>query len=243
MVTAGKDAILIVAAHRRELAGLLARCRKLHCLHYGPKFAVLAELNGKWLLAVAGGAGSGPAARAAEQAFKVLRPRALISTGVCGALNAALRCGEVLAATEVRSLATGRSIPAHLPETSLPYRPARLLTVEHVVQTAREKRDLSPWADAVEMEAAALAAVAMRERIPFYAIRVVLDTAEESFVLDYERARSPEGSFCATGLLGGLLRRPWRGTAELVHLYWRLRRGVEKLGEFIASCRFPVLAT
>ena len=64
-------------------------------------------------------------------------------------------------------------------------------------------------ADAVEMEAAGVAATRRSEwSIPFYCVRVVTDTADETFRWISIRLRDPDGRFSRSKILAAALRSP-----------------------------------
>ena len=110
--------------------------------------------------------------------------------------------------------------------------------MDSVVFTAEEKTGLGKaGADAVEMEAAAVGERAKRYNIPFYAVRVVTDTCDEGFPLDFNRMRCDDGRFSRTRILAAALRRP-RIFPELMKLNKRTKRAAQALGEFLADARF-----
>jgi nucleoside phosphorylase len=107
-----------------------------------------------------------------------------------------------------------------------------------VATTLTEKAKLRrTGADAVEMEAAAVAAKAQEWNLPFYAIRVVTDTAAESFPLDFNRMRDAEGRFDRARIITAALRRPGIVFPELLKLNKRCKSAARALGEFIADSR------
>ncbi len=93
----------------------------------------------------------------------------VISTGFCGALDPALRVGEI-----VRD---------------------GIWTEDRVGVTAEDKRRLRQQTGArvVEMEFAAVSAKAAEWGVPCKAIRVVSDTALEDLPLDFNRYRDGDG--------------------------------------------------
>jgi len=122
--------------------------------------------------------------------------------------------------------------------TSRKYKTGRLLSIDHVASTAAEKNELrQTGADAVEMEAAAVAAKAKEWNLPFYAIRVVTDTAAESFPLDFNRMREADGRFDRARIIANALRRPVVIFPELLKLNKRCKSAAKALGEFIADSR------
>lgn len=134
------------------------------------------------------GIGADNAARAARS-LAAAGAAALLSWGVAGALDPALRCGTAVLPHEV--LATGRRF-----ETDRHWRQAvasalqgkvtldsgALITSDVAVASAAHKASLfqHSGAVAVDMESAAVAAVAAELALPFLALRVVLDTAHDS---------------------------------------------------------------
>lgn len=242
--------ILIVAAEKRELAGLLGHCRQVEKLPWPVRFARSAELNGTRLLLVANGPGR-LAATAVEVAMQEARPEAVVSTGFCGALDPALRSGDIFVAT--RMLAAGAESPCHegrqpldvspgtvaLPATARPYRSGPLLSTHQVVGSVEEKERLfAAGAAAVEMEAGSLAARVRRSGLPFYCIRAVMDRADEGFSLDFNRLRDSNGRFSRVRVLRAALARPRRSLPELIRLERQGRRAARALGEFLVDCRF-----
>ena len=125
---------------------------------------------------------------------------ALVSIGFCGGLQPALHAGDIFVATEVVGVS-----PALQPATEKPFKTGKLLSIDRVVSTAAEKAALSKNADAVEMEAAAVADRAKRYHVPFYAVRVVTDTFEESFPLDFNAVRSSDGRFSRARIVAAAL--------------------------------------
>ncbi|MBC8166357.1 MAG: hypothetical protein H7Y20_10845 [Bryobacteraceae bacterium] len=177
---------------------------------------------------VTGGAGPRLAAAAVAQAGTGFD--AVLSTGMCGALDPELGIGDVFVATEVNGS------PAGLPDTQEPYRSGPLVSVDRIVGTVAAKRELFVAGySAVEMEAGAVLESARRMNVPFYCIRSVSDTAAEEFCVDLNAARDREGRIRVSRILTQALRRP----AILPELL-RLRRNAETaaraLGAFIATC-------
>ena len=231
-------AVLLVAADRRELEGLKSRCCGWEILDLNLRLALRTRLGRRRLVLAADGPGPKLAARAVRQACAAERIRAIVSTGACGALDPAFQPGDIFVATEVTCPDTATAFPARSPATAKPHRRGILVSVNRVVQTAAEKAALSRFGQAVEMEAAAVAAEAHRCGLPFYAVRVVLDGARESFRLDYNAMRGPDERFSPARLLLAAVRRPQVALPELLRLRRRLRWSSEILGEFLAGCEF-----
>jgi nucleoside phosphorylase len=111
--------------------------------------------------------------------------------------------------------------------------------VDRVVVTAEEKARLrATGAAAVDMEAAALAERAARCGATFYAVRVVLDRAGESFQIDYNRVQDKTGRFSRLRIARAALSDPFRAMPEVLRLERRGRAAARVLGDFLADCRF-----
>jgi nucleoside phosphorylase len=161
---------------------------------------------------------------------------AIVSFGFCGALNPALEPSDVFVASEV--LGAGPALP---PRTSLAYKSGPLVSIDHVAGTAAEKAELAATgAMAVDMEAGALAARAREWDVPFFCIRAVTDTANETLALDFNRMRSQDGRFSRARIVAAAMRRPGVLVPELRKLDRRCRQASEALGEFVDTCTFDI---
>jgi len=182
----------------------------------------------------------------------------LVSTGFCGALDPALEPCDIFVANELlvsKPLPNGHgsetfpsrdregAVVASVHEcspvtTTRKYKAGKLLSIDRVASTAAEKSELrATGADAVEMEAAAVAGKAKEWNLPFYAIRVVTDTAAENFPLDFNRMRDADGRFDRAKIITAAFRRPGVIFPELMRLNKRCKSAAKALGEFIADSR------
>ncbi len=221
------DFSLLVASEAREFAGILRHCRAVRRLRLPVQYARQADLNGRRLVLVADGPGP-LAAAATERAISDIRPAAVVSVGVCGALDPALATGDIFVPLDC---------PA--PSSARQYRSGTLLSADHVVVSVEEKQKL--WragAAAVEMEAELVAAVARRHGLPFYCIRAVMDRADQEFALDFNRLRDRRGRFSRLRILRAALARPAQLLPELIRLGRQGRQAALALGDFVADCGF-----
>jgi len=218
----------MVAALPLEFAGIPSRPAPLrgvwsHSAGLGPHHAFL----------VANGAGTHRAAAAFDAALSVFRPDAVVSTGFCGALAPHFQVADIVVGT-----AAGPH-PAQPVASDRPHHTGPVSTIDHVAQTAAEKRRLAAaGAIAVDMEASGVAARAQAMSLPFYCIKAVTDLAGENLANDLNKALRPDGHFATILLLRGLLRHPWVRLPELVRLRNRSTRAARSLGEFLADCRY-----
>jgi adenosylhomocysteine nucleosidase len=225
--------LVFVAAERREFEGLLVHVDGVSRPNWPLDFVRIGRLNGAQVVLVANGPGPKLAGDAVDVVKEHESMEGLISIGFCGGLRQTLVPCDIFVASEV--VGTG---PALLPVSTRPFQTGKLLSIDRVVSAAAEKRALSNDADAVEMEAAAVAARARDWGLPFYAVRVVTDTCEESFPLDFNRMRSADGRFSRAKILAAALRRPGVVFPELMKLNKRTKRAAQALGDFLADARF-----
>jgi adenosylhomocysteine nucleosidase len=200
-------------------------------------WACSAQLGGHESLLVANGAGARRAASAVDTAVDLFHPEAVISTGFCGALDPRLAVADVVVATSVA--AADRSFDALPVSSASPHHAGVVCSIDHVAQTAEEKRRLrAGGAIAVEMEAAGVAARAQIHGLPFYCIRAVSDLAGETMANDFNAALRADGHFDTMVILRDTLRRPLVRLPELCRLRQRSVRAAGVLGVFFANCRF-----
>ncbi len=224
--------LLLVAADRREFSGFggLAHRREQHA-----RSLATGELNGASATFVANGVGRGPAAAASRTMIGRGSVDALVSVGFVGALDRRYSVGDVFVAERITDghVEYSGCLPG---SPSEPYRRGTLLTVDHVVQSAEEKRQLAAsGAHAVDMEAAALAEVALECSLPFYCVRVVSDSAQTSFAVDFNQALRDDGSFSVANLVWqmGLNRTRWQ---QLLRLKRDSELAARSLAKFLKVC-------
>lgn len=238
MGTVDGNPIVVIAAEAREFEGLLRHASSVSVLQWPVQFARHANIRGtSWVLA-ANGPGPNLAGEAAGIATRECNAKAMVSTGFCGGLDPALNAGEVFVASSVEAPEQGRRFESRPTEGDTRHAQGRLLSVNRVAVTAREKAAL--WAQgsaAVEMEAAAVAQQAERSETPFYCVRVVSDTARDEMPLDFNLYRDREGRFSRGRIMAAVLRQP-ASLAGLLRLDAHCRRAATNLGDFLADCRF-----
>jgi adenosylhomocysteine nucleosidase len=89
---------------------------------------------------------------------------------------------------------------------------------------------------AVDMESFAVAEGAKRAAVPFCCVKAVSDLAEESFRIDLNQMRTPEGRIARGKIVLYVLTHPWM-LGELLRLRRRSQDAGRALGEFLVSCR------
>ena len=175
----------------------------------GPRLALW---EGDGLVVVVAGVGKVAAAMATQYACDVFKPRAAIAIGLAGALEDGARPGQVIVASgavqhdfDARPLTDAKGVIPGLGLSTLAADPAAaekvliaarlesrdarsgLVVTGDQIVTSRTVRDslLRDFPDAacIDMETASLAQVAHHNGVPWTALRVISDTADETFDL------------------------------------------------------------
>jgi adenosylhomocysteine nucleosidase len=225
--------LAFVAADALEFSGLLSHAERVVKLDWPLDFASRIWLNGREAVLVANGPGPKLAREAAEIAKTREELNGLVSTGFCGALDPALKPLDIFIATKVNA---GQARPPVNPTRG--YKTGALHSIDRVAITPAEKSELhKTGAAAIEMEAAAVAATAEEYNLPFYCIRVITDSANESLALDFNQMRDTSGRFSRTKILAAAFRKP-TVIPKLIKLNKRCKDAAKALGDFIADTRF-----
>ena len=230
--------MLIVAAHRAEVKPLARRLEKSEPVQAGLPWAATGYLGGLPIVLVAGGIGRENATRAIRRVEERWKMRGMLSTGWCGGLDPALQVGDIVVADRVISENPRDTYSAQTPTAPSRDRKGAVLTVNRFIATAEEKHCLhATGAIAVDMEAAAVAAEAARLVVPFFCIRTVSDPAGQTFRLDFNQSRRPDGTFSTPRIAAQAALSPaaWR---ELIGMGRAAHHSAQALGEFLGSCRF-----
>ncbi len=159
---------------------------------------------------VAVGGGGATGAEAAARRLVADGVAGLLSFGLCGGLDPALRPGALLIPDAVLDgaarHATGRAIAACFGGPT----PHLLLGASQLAATATEKRWLreTTGADAVDLESGAVARVATEAGLPFAVLRAVCDPAEQDLPPAALVALDGKGAIGLVRVLASLAARP-----------------------------------
>ncbi len=191
--------IAIVAALEREVAPLIRKWHVRWIEHGGRRYRLFE--NGKAAV-VCGGMGAAAARRATEMIIQEIRASHILSVGFVGALDPALRVGEIFEPQTVIDAADGA-------RTNTGGGQGTLVSFNAVAgREQKEKLRNAYSAAAVDMEAAAVAQGAELRHVHFGALKVVSD--EAGFVMPpVEQFVEADGSFRFARFALHVAARPW----------------------------------
>lgn len=214
------------------------------------------ELEGRNLLLVRTGMGPENAEAAARHLFEALPVAAAFAVGVAGGLSQEVQRGDLIVGDrailrrssgqvlrgEKGTMSVSFPCDSGLQEAALTairrfdsrHHLGPILTVDRIVPTAEEKRQLAEdsGAVAVDMESATIASVAMAYSIPFLAIRGVLDPVEENLTIAFDHFLDNRGEPQLFSLLRYLLAHPL-ALPRLVGLGLRTKAVCARLGRLL----------
>lgn len=197
----------MIAALEEEAHALVRRMPRSESI--GPRLGIWED---EGLVVLVSGAGKVAGALAAQYACDVFKPRAVISLGLAGGVDDDARQGQVIVATgatqhdlDARPLTDARGV---IPGLGVGIIPADVAVVDKLLRVARfESKDARsglvltgdqivtrrtvreallkdfPGAACIDMETAAVAQVAHQNGAPWSALRVISDSADETFDL------------------------------------------------------------
>lgn len=156
--------VAIIAAMEREIAPLIRGWSMI----LGPRYRFFERGN---VIAFAGGIGPKAARAAAETVLTFRQPSLIISAGFAGALSESMPVGTVIVPTKVLGIPGEQTFSIENGEGTL-------VSVGEIVNP-RVKEELKNKyvADAVDMEAASVAAVAQARGVRFLAVKSISDQA------------------------------------------------------------------
>lgn len=190
--------IAIVAALEREVHPLIRRWKKTEREHSERSYKFFESDSA---VLVCSGIGQEAARRATEAVIALYNPELVQSVGFAGALRPTMRIGDIFMPARIIDAADGSSIETHDGEGTL-------ITFGSIAGSAqKEKLAKAYGAQAVDMEAAAVALAAGRHNLPFRAVKVVSDAADFEFP-EMDRFIS-QGNFKAASFVSYALVRPW----------------------------------
>ncbi len=176
--------IAIIGAIKDEIAGIKNQMKIEDTLRWQTGNAFVGEWRGRKIVLVRSGMGMDRAREALVELAERFSLERVYSVGYAGALDPALKVGELIIADQVVYYETLKSYSLDEGHTLPEVRRGTLLTVDEVAATPLAKKTLREKysAVAVDMETYALAEEAQARNLPFVSIRAVTDTAQQELI-------------------------------------------------------------
>lgn len=197
----GLQKIGIVVALEREIRPLVRTYKRVKRLHEG---RTLMFFESEGTAVVCGGIGPEAARRATEALIAIHGPQLIVSAGFAGGLDNAISVGDVFCPASVIDASDGSRFEAG-------GRSGQLVSFGSIAGVQQKAKLAKAYqAQAVDMEAAAVARVASCHGVPFCAVKAISDELDfempglQRFVERGDRAGFRQWSFAAYVML-----RPW----------------------------------
>jgi adenosylhomocysteine nucleosidase len=218
--------VAIVAALEREVSGLTRNCTRTEREYQGRKF-IFFEQNE--MVIVCGGIGMEAARWAAQAIIALYHPVLLQSVGFAGALQADLDVGDIFTPAVVVDARDGSRTRIAAGTGTL----VTFMAVADEHQKASLERAYN--AQAVDMEAAAVAAAAAAHGIQFAATKVISDGLHFEMP-GMSRFIDSQGKFRSIRFAGFVGLRPWLWR-PVVTLASNSSKAARNLGEYLQRSR------
>jgi adenosylhomocysteine nucleosidase len=190
--------IAMVAALEREVRPLVKGWRRVEREYLGQRFRFFE--SGPTVV-VCGGIGAEAARRATEAVIALYMPELVLSVGFAGALDAALKVGEIFSPSRVIDARDGSSVEIAAGRGVL----VSALTIAGAEQKAKLAEAYA--AQAVDMEAAAVARGAQARGVRFMAVKAISDESKFSMP-PLDRFVNRDGHFRQASFAASVVARP-----------------------------------
>jgi adenosylhomocysteine nucleosidase len=178
-----------------------------------------------------------------ESAFRVANSllgepyQVCITCGFAGALRESHIVGRILVADAIQQLGKSKTLACarnlvHAAQNDGAVRVTMFLTSDHVVRTVKEKRELAPFADAVEMESFGVLAAAAAQGKSAVAIRVISDDVRNDMPAIVDTALDDMGNVKIAGVARYVARHPLQLPA-LIRLGRDSKTAAQALAHFL----------
>jgi len=196
--------IAIIAAMEREVRPLIRNWKVRTIQHAGRQYRLFenAYENGSATL-ICGGIGAEAARRATEAIINEVSPSQVISVGFAGALDPALKVGDVLEPRTVINASDGARTEIRFGKGIL-VSSATVASKDQKVRLAKSYNSI-----AVDMEAAAVAQGAEARGVEFAAVKAISDAADFIMPARMDCFVGVDGTFRSTKFASHVALRPW----------------------------------
>ncbi|MCC9605965.1 hypothetical protein LOC68_20265 [Blastopirellula sp. JC732] len=197
----------------------------------------LGLLDGRLISLVETGVGGKKARKTTERYIELRKPQWIVSSGFAGGLAEPVKKGHVVMSNSVvRAERDELVIPLSMSEEQAAAQPGlhvgRLLTVDKIIRTPREKRELGEanGAIAVDMETYATADACAEGKTRFLSVRVITDAVDDELPKNLERLVEQTSTAKMIGAAAAaIINRP-----SSVQDMWRLRETAMKASDRLA---------
>ncbi|MEQ8787541.1 MAG: hypothetical protein RIC55_14655 [Pirellulaceae bacterium] len=236
--------VLVVFALGVESGGLVDRLEESTTLG-GQSFREHSgQLGGQRVVVIESGVGRKAAARATDDAIALHKPAWVVSAGFAAGLREGLKRGQIVMADHLRDepggdWSVGFKIAPEAAAATPGLHVGRLLTVDRLVRTRKEKRRLGEEFDAIalDMETTAVAEVCQRRQVRLLSVRVISDTVDDELPREIERLMRQQTLAGQLGAAAGAI----IGRPSSVKDMWKLRDDAFKASERLATFLLGVL--
>lgn len=220
--------VAIIAALEQEVRPLVKNWKQAAQEYQGRQFSFFERGQA---VVVCGGIGAEAARRATEAVIVFYHPGEVWSVGFAGALQPGLKAGTLFLPDLVIDAGDGSRAQV----SGGPREGKRSLVTFHAVADAKQKAKLGQayGAQAVDMEAAAVARGAQKYNLPFRAVKVISDDAGFA-IPDLARFVTSNGQVQTGRIALFAILRPWLWPG-LVRLGKNSRRGAQVLCAWLAQ--------
>ena len=165
------------------------------------------------------------------------KPDLVISSGLAGALKAAVKPGDLIAPEKVRTLRNDANADADsmlraqaIQQGASPIQ--TLITMDRIVSTAVEKERLSFFGEAVDMESAIIMSHFAVAAVPTVSIRAISDASHEDLPIDFDRCLTAQGAIRPMSLVNAIVKRPGN-LPNLVRFGRQSTQAAQRLAAFL----------
>ena len=178
-------------------------------------------------------------ARRVTEAVITAEHKACIGAGFAGALKPALKVGDVLAARAVQVIGKNKTLESSQNLFMAAYENQAIdakmfLTVDHPIDTAEEKKQLSPFAEAVDMESFATMSVALERNVSCVPVRVISDRFDGDMPTEIDTTIDEHGHVKIGGVIRHVATHPLQIPA-LIRLGRQSKTAAEALAHFLEA--------
>jgi adenosylhomocysteine nucleosidase len=178
-------------------------------------------------------------ARRVTEAVITAEHKACIGAGFAGALKPALKVGDVLAARAVQVIGKNKTLESSQNLFMAAYENQAIdakmfLTVDHPIDTAEEKKQLSPFAEAVDMESFATMSVALERNVSCVPVRVISDRFDDDMPTEIDTTIDEHGHVKIGGVIRHVATHPLQIPA-LIRLGRQSKTAAEALAHFLEA--------